>query len=103
MFAHRVAPKVTITARAGAGVDIDHAGYSVTVLGSTTSNSDTNAGLAMELGGGAWFDVGSMQLGVEAGLPIGLHSHKASQAGDITFDWTAYDFDLLFGVRFHGH
>ena len=103
LFAHRVAPKVTLGVRAGAGVDIDHAGYSVTVLGSTTSASDTDTGLAMELGGGAWFDVGSMQLGAELGVPIGLHSHTATTTGDITFDWTAYDIDLLFVVRLRGH
>jgi hypothetical protein len=95
-----VLPKVSIVERAGAGVDIAHGAYSVTVLGSTTSNSDTNVGVGFEFGGGVWIDITpTVQLGGEVAVPIGYHSHKSSGNGDIAFDYTSYDVDLLFGVR----
>ncbi len=95
-----VAPRITIAERAGAGVDIARGAYSASFLGSTTDHSDTNVGVGFEFGGGIWFDISStMQLGGELAIPIGYHSHKSSSTGDIAFDYTSYDLDLLFGVR----
>ena len=102
-FQHRITPKLTISGRAGAGVDIAHASYAVTILGATSSNADTDTGYAFEFGGGIWYDVGSTQIGAELALPIGHHSHDADKAGDIAFDYTSYDIDLLFGVRLWSH
>jgi hypothetical protein len=97
---HRIAPKILFAARAGAGIDIIHGSYSLTVLGATSSHSTTDLGYALEVGAGVWFDVGSTQLGVELALPIGHHDeHAATGSGDISYVWTAYDVDLLFGVR----
>ncbi|MGE5182836.1 MAG: hypothetical protein ACM31C_12265 [Acidobacteriota bacterium] len=96
-----VLPKVSIVERAGAGVDIARGAYSASFLGSTTDHSDTNVGVGFEFGGGVWIAISdSMQLGGELAIPIGYHSHKSTgQNGDIAFDYTSYDLDLLFGVR----
>ncbi len=92
-----VAPKISIVERAGAGIDVAYASYDIVVIG---SHSTTDVGVGFEFGGGVWIDVSpSMQLGGELAVPIGLHSHKASSAGDITLDYTSYDLDVLFGVR----
>jgi hypothetical protein len=100
VFRHRIAPKVTISARAGAGIDVARGSYEVTVLGSTSSHSNVDVGYAFELGAGVWFDVSSVQLGVELAVPIGHHDSAASQQGDIAFQYTDVDIDLLVGVRF---
>jgi hypothetical protein len=99
LFEKPVAPKLTLQARAGGGIDIAHASADTTILGTTFHASDTDVGWAFELGGGVWFDVGSVKIGGELALPFGGHSHKASGNGDITFDYTSYDVDLLFGLR----
>ncbi|HET7373274.1 MAG TPA: hypothetical protein VFJ20_07795, partial [Gemmatimonadaceae bacterium] len=103
VFAQHVAPKLSLGARVGAGLDLAYGSYSVSFLGNTTSHSNWNAGVAFELAGGLWFDVGSIQLGGELALPIGYHSHKAENTMDIAFDYTSYDFDLLFNVRLRQH
>ncbi len=97
---HRVLPKLIVSARVGAGVDIAHASATFTLLGNTTSSSDTNAGFAFELGGGLWYELGDLQVGGELALPISSHSkHGNATDGNYTFDYTSYDVDLLFGVR----
>lgn len=98
---HHVTPKVMLVGRAGAGLDLAYGSYSFNLGTSSSGHSDWNAGIAFELGGGAWLDVSeSMQVGIELGLPIGFHNHKASGNGDIAFDYTSLDLDILFGVRF---
>jgi opacity protein-like surface antigen len=101
-FEHRVAPKVTVAGRVGAGLDIVHASVDINVGPITSNASDTDVNVGFELGGGVWFDVGSVQLGGELGLPIATHSHKATASGEITFDWTSYDLALVFGLRTRG-
>ncbi len=99
VFQHALAPKLILSARAGAGIDIAHYSYSLTLLGVTSSGSDTDTGIGFELGGGVWFKVtDSTELGAEAGLPIGYHSKKAENNMP-AIDYTSYDFDILFGVR----
>jgi hypothetical protein len=99
-FHKQVAPKLVVTGRAGAGIDIAHASATVTVLGTTTSSSDTDTGFAFELGGGIWYQLGSADLGGELALPIGHHSKQGNATdGNYTFDYTSYDLDLLIGVR----
>ena len=99
VFRHRIAPRITLSGRAGAGIDIAHASYDVTILNNTSSNSDTDVGYAFEFGAGVWFDVGGTQLGFELAVPIGHHNKQAQQTGDITFQYTDIDVDLLIGVR----
>ena len=95
----KVGDKLTVTGRVGLGVDIVHGSYDYTLLGTRFSGSNSDAGLAVEFGGGAWWDVGSVQVGGEIALPIGHHDSPA-QNGSIGFVWTSYDLDLLVGVRF---
>ncbi|HSN28284.1 MAG TPA: hypothetical protein VLT45_18490 [Kofleriaceae bacterium] len=94
-----IASHIVFSGRAGVGVDIAHASYSAGVGGLSFSGSDTDTGLGFEFGGGVWFKLGNTEIGGEVALPVGLHSHKASNAQDITLDYTSYDIDLLFGVR----
>ncbi len=96
----RVAPKVHVVERAGAGIDIARGAYSITIGNSTNDHSNTDVGVGFEFGGGVWIDISdTMQLGGELAVPIGYHSHKSNAIGDIAFDYTSYDVDLLFGVR----
>jgi hypothetical protein len=100
MFLHELAPKITLSARVGAGVDIAHYSYEVPLL--NISGSDTDVGVAFEFGGGVWFRVaGNTELGAELGIPIGYHSTR--DPGKYPFDYTSYDLDLLFGIRMLGN
>jgi hypothetical protein len=91
---------LVFTGRVGIGADITHASARVTILGSTSETSDTDVGFGFEVGAGLWARVGSLQLGGEVGIPIGHHDHAADDSGEIAMEWTSYDFDVLFGVRF---
>jgi hypothetical protein len=103
LFHMPVQKKLHFEGRAGIGVDIAHASVSGDVLGVNFESSDTDAGLGLEVGAGMWFDVGSVQVGAQVALPVAMHDHQADNTGEITFDYTSYDFDLLFGVRFVSH
>jgi hypothetical protein len=96
---HRVSPKLTISGRAGAGIDIAHASIDVDVLGSTSSNSATDVGYAFEFGVGAWYDLGGKQVGLELAVPIGHHDKAVQKSGDIPFQYTSVDIDLMLGIR----
>jgi hypothetical protein len=86
VFRHALTPRITLSARAGGGLDIAHASIDLTVLGSTTTRSDTDLGYAMEFG-------------FELAMPIGHHDKDAQQIGDPAFHYTSVDIDLLFAVR----
>jgi hypothetical protein len=102
-FEKMVMPKLSVFGRAGAGIDIAHASASATVLGQTFSASDTDLGWAFEVGGGAYFHVGDIQIGGELAIPFAGHNHKANGTSDITLDYTSTDLDILFGIRFISH
>lgn len=91
---------LVFTGRLGIGADITRASWKVTFLGSTTEGSDTDVGFGLEIGAGLWAKVGSLQLGGELGLPFGYHDHEANDQGEYAMQWTSYDLDVLFGVRF---
>ena len=99
VFRHVLTPKITLSARAGGGLDIAHASIDITVLGSTTTNSDTDLGYGFDFGAGIWFDIGPTQLGFELAVPIAHHNKDAQQIGDPAFHYTSVDLDLLFAVR----
>ncbi|MBL9014587.1 MAG: hypothetical protein JNL83_10450 [Myxococcales bacterium] len=102
-----VAPKVELSGRFGAGLDLIHESFDVTILGTRFEGSDTDLGLALEVGGGAWFTVGAsggVQIGVEVALPISIHNtegnpNNPNDPDDPRFDYTAVDLDVLGGVR----
>ncbi|MFT3694886.1 MAG: hypothetical protein QM831_17180 [Kofleriaceae bacterium] len=101
VFQHPIAKtSLVFSARIGVGLDLAHASATATVLGNTTSTSDTNAGFGFELGGGLWYSLGDIQVGGELALPVASHSkHGDNTDGNYTFDYTSYDIDLLLGVR----
>lgn len=102
MVHHNLSNTLAVTGHAGIGTDIAHASYTVTILGNSSTRSDTDAGLAVELGAGAWFRLGSMEVGGEVNFPIGTHDHDAGNDG-IGFHYTSYDLELLGGIRFLSH
>src|SRR5258706_324047 len=78
------------------GIAIPIANDSWTKVVETSPKLSLRAGA---IGGGVWFRVGGTELGAEVALPIGYHSKK-NQNG-ISFDYTSYDLDLLFGIRIY--
>ena len=100
----RIAPKILLRGRFTGGVDILHSHTEVTVLGQTFTGSDTDTGIAFEPGVGAWFELASVKLGVELGLPIGYHSKKGNAANpadpnNAKFDYTSVDINVVGGAR----
>ncbi len=105
-FRSRIAKNATLSGRFGAGVDILHESAEITIpLIGTVKGSDSDLGIAFEAALGAWFDVGSLQLGGEVALPIGYHSsagnpNNPADPNDAKFDYTSVDIDVMLGVRF---
>lgn len=100
----QVAPKVELSGRFGAGLDLIHESADVTIFGVHYEGSDTDLGLALEVGGGIWFSVGSgggVQLGAEVCLPISYHNTDGNpqDPNNARFDYTSVDLDILGGVR----
>jgi hypothetical protein len=91
-------PKLTATFRLGAGIDIAHVNVKTNLGPFSGETTDTDPGLAVEAAGGLWFDVGSVQVGAELGLPLGFHADGNDHDFD-TNDYMSYDIDLLFAVR----
>ncbi len=103
---HRLNPKTELTGRFGAGIDLIHSSVDATILGFRVQGSDSDAGLAFEAGGGAWFSVGrgSTQIGVELALPIAYHNsdgnpNNPNDPDDRKVDYTSVDIQILGGVR----
>ena len=99
-----VAPKVELSGRFGAGLDLIHESFDLTLGGAHFEGSDTDLGLALEVAGGAWFTVGAsggVQIGVEVALPISIHSTEGNpnDPNNARFDYTSVDLDVLGGVR----
>jgi hypothetical protein len=101
-FQHHVRPNLVISARAGLGIDVAHGSGQVTILGVTSSTSSSDVGLAVEFGGGLWYDFGGTQVGGELAVPIGNHSSKGTTSDPISFQYASYDVDILLGVRLRG-
>jgi len=99
---HQFAPNIRLSLRAGFGIDIAHAGYTVTIpLVGTTSGSDTDTGFAFEPALGIWYALGTTEVGLELAFPISTHSKDANvQTGEFGFHYTSVDVDLLATVRF---
>ena len=74
------------------GIGIDHLRGEVTTPLGSESQDDT--GLALEVGIGPWFSAGSVLMGFELALPVGLHDD------DGTFDFRSTDLAMVASVRF---
>ncbi len=100
---HAVSPTLELTGRLGAGIDLLHESTEGTILGVRFQGSDSNLGLALELGAGGWFSVGSggTQVGVELAIPIGYHTddNTPSTADNANWDFTSVDLQILGGLR----
>jgi hypothetical protein len=102
-----LAPKIELSGRFGAGLDLIHESADVTVLGVRFEGSDTDLGLALEVGAGVWFGVGSgggVQVGVELAVPISYHNTEGNpnnpqDPDEARFEYTSIDLDVLGGVR----
>lgn len=99
LFRHPVSNTLAITGRGGIGADIAYASVSGMVLGQNYEGSQTDVGLGFEFAGGIWFKLGGMELGGEAAFPFSIHDDDNNDP-DIDYQYTSYDFDLLFAVRF---
>ena len=99
---HRVpVGKATLFVRLGAGIDLTHATASGTILGVDYESSDTDPGIAGEVGGGMIVPLGGkLYVGGHFAVPLAFHFDEddPNQNDDIYFDYTGVDIDLLFTI-----
>lgn len=100
-FMSPVKANIMVTGRVGLGIDYQHYNASVTFLGSTTSTTDSDTGIAFEMAGGVWVKVGSVAVGGELAIPISHHDQD-NPNGRFDFVYDTYDLDVLIGVRLLG-
>jgi hypothetical protein len=97
-FQSPVKAKLMVTGRIGVGADIQHYSATASGLGFNFEQSDTDVGIAFEMGAGIWAKVGSVAIGGELAIPISHHD-KDNPNFDYDFVYDTFDLDLLFGVR----
>ncbi|MEZ4404153.1 MAG: hypothetical protein R3B06_29290 [Kofleriaceae bacterium] len=87
-------------ARLGAGLDVAGLAVTGTLLGFPVDESQTDLGVALEVGAGIGVRLGKATVGLQAALPIGLHVDPDDQADahDFDFEYTAVDLDVLASV-----
>lgn len=101
---HRTAlgkSKGTLFFRGGIGVDLMRFAYSGTVAGIEFDYSDTDPGLAAEVGTGFTFPLGDKAyVGAHVAVPFAMHfdADDPDDAEDIDLEYTAIDLDVLFTV-----
>jgi hypothetical protein len=101
---HHNAGKLIASFRGGLGIDIASVSVNGDFFGIQIDESDTDVGLALEVAGGIWFPVGSVEVGGELALPMSFHSERTQQEDGIAIaEYTSVDLDLLFAVRFRSH
>jgi hypothetical protein len=91
-----IARGALVALRAGLGMDHLRAEVSSPLL--PGSSTDTDTGVALDVGGGVWFTAGPVMLGVELALPIGFHDDQDANGANLDFRNTALS--LLAGARF---
>lgn len=99
LFHHSVSNTLVVTGRGGIGADIAHANVSGEVFGNEFDESQTDVGLGFEFAGGLFFKLGNMEIGGEVAMPFAIHDDDNNEP-DIDFNYTSYDLDLMFIVRF---
>ena len=97
MFHHMVSNTLVVTGRGSVGADIAHAKATIPLFNIEVSDTDT--ALGFEMGIGLFFKTGRMELGGEVAIPIAIHDHEGGQ-DRIAMQYTSYDLDILFCVRF---
>lgn len=86
--------------RGGAGVDLARYAVTGTLLGQSVDTSQTDVGLALEVGGGVGVRLGGVIVSAQLALPIALHFDDDDPADpdDFDFEYTAIDLDVMFAV-----
>ncbi len=86
--------------RGGAGVDVARYAVTGSLLGQSIDNSETDVGLALELGGGVGVRVGGALISAQLALPIAMHfdDDDPNDATDFDLEYTGIDLDFLFAV-----
>jgi len=86
--------------RGGAGVDVARYAVTGSLLGQSIDTSETDVGLALEVGGGVGVRLGGVIVSAQLALPIALHFDDDDPADpdDFDFEYTGVDLDLLFAV-----
>ena len=88
-----------VFARFLAGIDISHVSVTTVVLGTESSSSDSDTGLALEAGMGVLVDVGGVAVGGQVAVPFAFHDQTDNNPNDgYDPDYAGYDLDLLFTV-----
>jgi hypothetical protein len=98
---HRIkAGNATVFFRAGGGVDIFHYTASGELFGVEFERSETDPGLAAEVGGGFTVPVGNFYIGGQIGVPMAFHfdDDDPDDDEDADLEYSAYDIDLLFTI-----
>ncbi len=95
---HPIAPKVHMFVRGAVGLDLIHYHASGSIGPIAVDQSETDAGIGLEIDTGILFDVGKVQLGAKLGLPIGMHFNgdDPNDPADADLDYTAVDIDFAF-------
>lgn len=92
---------VVVFGRVGAGLDVLHYGASGSFLGIEYERSETDPGLALEVGGGVAVRLGGkLYLGGQLALPMAFHfdDDDPNDAEDADLEYGGVDLDLLFTV-----
>jgi hypothetical protein len=99
-FLRPVGSKAHVFGRAAAGLDIVHYSTSGQILGVEIEASETDVGIAFELGGGVLIDVGPVSIGGQLAIPFALHFEEddPDDNNDADLEYTGIDLDLLFFV-----
>lgn len=99
---HRIpVGKATMFLRGAGGVDVFHYSISGTVLGVDFERSETDPGLALEVGGGLSVPVGpSLYVGAQAAVPMAFHfdGDDPNDDNDADLEYTAYALDVMFTI-----
>ncbi len=99
---HRIrSGPATLFVRAGVGVDVVHYSASSTVLGIMFEASETDLGLAAEVGGGFTIPVGGkLYVGGHLAVPMAFHFDDDDPAvnDDADLEYTGIDVDVLFTI-----
>lgn len=99
---HRVpAGKASLFIRLGAGIDIVHASATGSAFGVDFEVSDTDPGIAAEVGTGFTIPIGDKAyVGAHLAVPMGFHFDEddPDDDSDLSFDYTGIDIDFLFTI-----
>lgn len=98
---HRIkAGNATVFFRGAGGVDVFRYSASGEVLGIEFERSETDPGIAAEVGGGFTVPVGNFYIGGQLAVPMAFHfdDDDPNDDEDADLEYSAYDIDLLFTI-----